>query len=32
MGEVCLFVYCRPINLQFLEEGPLFIDSVEVKE
>lgn len=32
MGEVRLFVYCHPINLQFLQESPLLIDAVEVKE
>jgi hypothetical protein len=32
MGEVRLFVYCHPVNFQFFQEGPFFIDMVEVKE
>jgi hypothetical protein len=32
MGEVRLFVYCHPVNLQFFQEGPLLADTMEVKE
>jgi hypothetical protein len=32
MGEVLLFGDCPPIDFQFLQEGPLLDDLVEIKE
>jgi hypothetical protein len=32
VGKVFLFGNCSLVNLQFLQEGPLLTDAVEIKE